>query len=169
MSLKHVPLTEKLLAANFWLHEWRQRQLDWVGFELTTTHVTKQALALANDGNLWVSGAGGMSLIQTDPHATGVGGVFTPDSIGTTTLLTPGAAPIDLITAQGGTGACAADNCCEEGSYNTGIAVTRDTGDVYVTNECPTGKVLHFTAAGTLVSGGAIDIGSFPSGINVRL
>ena len=108
-----------------------------------------------------------MSLIQIDPLATGVGGEFTPDSAGTTTLLTPGAAPIDLIAAQGGTGTCAADNCCEEGGYNTGIAVTRATGDVYVTNECPTGKVLHFTAAGSLVSGGAIDIGTFPSGINV--
>jgi DNA-binding beta-propeller fold protein YncE len=114
-----------------------------------------------------VSGAGGMSLIQIDPLADGVGGEFTPDSIGTTTLLTPGAAPIDLVAAQGGTATCANDNCCEEGGYNTGIAVARSSGDVYVTNECPTGKVLRFSAAGSLVSGGAIDIGTFPSGINV--
>ena len=112
-----------------------------------------------------------MSLIQIDPLATGVGGEFTPDSVGTTTLLTPGAAAIDLIAAQGGASeaVCALDNCCESGGYNTGIAVARSTGDVYVTNECPTGKVLHFNAAGALVSGGAIDIGTFPSGINVSV
>ena len=118
-----------------------------------------------------MSGAAGMSLIQIDPLATGVGGEFTPDSIGTSTLLTPGAAAIDLVAAQGGASeaVCNLDNCCEEGGYNTGIAVTRATGDVFVTNECPTGKVLRFTAAGSLVAGGAIDIGSFPSGINVSL
>jgi DNA-binding beta-propeller fold protein YncE len=130
-----------------------------------------QALALANDGNLWVSGAGGMSLLRIDPLAPGVGGEFTPDSTGSSTVLTPGNAAINLIAAQGGTGeaVCNLDNCCEEGGYNTGTAVSRATGDVYVTNECPTGKVLHFTAAGSLVSGGTIDIGSFPSGINVSL
>ena len=67
---------------------------------------------------------------------------------------------------QSGTTDCGGDNCCEEGNYNTGIAVSRTTGDVYTANECPTGKVLHFNQAGVL-QGAPIDIGTFPSGINV--
>lgn len=61
---------------------------------------------------------------------------------------------------------CNLDNCCEAGSYNTGIAVARSTGDVFVTNECPTGKVLRFDSTGAPV-GSPINIGTFPSGINV--
>lgn len=76
--------------------------------------------------------------------------------------------PLCCFPSQGGIGAgvCDNDNCCEAGSYNTGIAVARSTGNVYVSNECPTGKVLRFTSAGSLV-GSPINIGSFPSGINV--
>lgn len=71
---------------------------------------------------------------------------------------------------QGGTtsAVCQLDNCCEQGNYNTGLAVTRATGDVYVANECPTGKVLRFSSAGAPL-GSPIDIGSYPSGINVRI
>lgn len=60
-----------------------------------------QALAFANDGNLWVSGAAGMSLLNIDPGIIGImDAEYVRDSIGASTLLTPGAAPINLITAQ---------------------------------------------------------------------
>jgi hypothetical protein len=65
-------------------------------------------------------------------------------------------------------GQCADDNCCEEGNYNTGVVVGRWSGDVYVANECPSGRVLHFDGAGNLVGDGAIDVGTFPASISVR-
>ena len=57
-----------------------------------------QAITFDNDGNLWVSGAGSMSLINIDPPEIGI--TWTNGAVGTTTIMTPGAAPIDLIAVQ---------------------------------------------------------------------
>jgi hypothetical protein len=65
-------------------------------------------------------------------------------------------------------GDCSDDNCCEEGNYNTGVVVARQSGDVYVANECPAGRVLHFDGAGNLVGDAAIRVGTFPASISVR-
>lgn len=65
-------------------------------------------------------------------------------------------------------GDCSDDNCCEEGNYNTGVVVARRSGDVYVANECPAGRVLHFDGTGSLVGGAAISVGTFPASISVR-
>lgn len=59
-----------------------------------------QALAFDNSGNMWVSGASSLSLVNIDPNV--IGATWAPDSVGTTTLLTPGGTPIDLIAAQVG-------------------------------------------------------------------
>lgn len=64
-------------------------------------------------------------------------------------------------------GDCSDDNCCEEGNYNTGVVVARQSGDVYVANECPAGRVLHFDGGGSLMGGGAIRVGTFPASISV--
>lgn len=118
-------------------------------------------LAFNNDGNMWVAGASGLSLMQIDPGT--IGASFNDGDIGPTILLTPGSTYVNLTAAQGD---CHEDNCCKGGNYNTGLAVTRSTGDVFVANECPTGKVLHFDANGTQIGGG-INIGTFPASINV--
>lgn len=128
-----------------------------------------QALALDNDSNLLVSGAGGLTILQIDPKT--IGSTWAPDSVGTSTVISPGAAPIDLIALQGGaTTACQVngdlDNCCAGGNYNTGISVSRSTGDIYVANECLQGYVLHLDKTGAQV-GSAISVGTYPSAIQV--
>ncbi len=64
-------------------------------------------------------------------------------------------------------GACAGDTCCEAGNYNTGIAVARTTGEVYIANECPTGKVMHLDATGNFI--GVVNVGAYPSAVQVCL
>lgn len=57
-----------------------------------------QTLAFNNDGNLWVAGASGLSLMQIDPDT--VGAAFNDGDIGPTILLTPGSTYVNLTAAQ---------------------------------------------------------------------
>ncbi len=62
-------------------------------------------------------------------------------------------------------GACGGDTCCEEGNYNTGIAVARQTGEVYIANECPAGRVLHLDSNGNFLE--VLSVGAYPSAVQV--
>lgn len=57
-----------------------------------------QALAFDNNGNLWVSGADSLSLINIDPNQIGIS--WNDGDMGFTTIMTPGGMPIDLTAVQ---------------------------------------------------------------------
>lgn len=128
------------------------------GVQIYSVPHEANALALDNDGNLWVAGQGGATNLRIDPDSIGFD--WAPnDYVDPPILAAGGTVNLNLMS-----GDCAADNCCEEGNFNSGIAVARTTGDVYIANECPSGKVIHLSAVGTQV-GDAIDIGQYPSSV----
>ena len=124
-----------------------------------------QMLMLDSDSNLWVAGAGHVTKVFTDATAiTAASGTISATLAGSAisggiVLSTSSvSAPIALNLAADSTliAACsghAADGCCTAGSFDAGIAITRDVvasgasfqpsdiNTIYVANTCDTGLV----------------------------
>ena len=105
-------------------------------------------LNLDSDSNLWVAGSSGLTKVFTDPAAItdGIKLASTPASLALK-LSKPAhdSIKLSLITAPGYTSACtdaAPSTCCSLGSWDAGIAITRDTPNkIYVANACVAGLV----------------------------
>lgn len=100
---------------------------------------------LDSDSNLWVAGVPTLTKLFTDPASITDGATISATP--TTPILklsTPTRTSIDLslVSAPGYAAACPTSSCCTTGSWDAGIAITRDaTNKIYVANSCVTGLV----------------------------
>ena len=104
-----------------------------------------QMLNLDSDSNIWVAGGPGLTKVFSDPAAITKNANLTATPASPVVMLSnPAHASIDLslVGAPGYAAACTDASCCTTGSWDAGIAVSRDaTNTIYVANTCTTGLV----------------------------